>query len=149
MAVPMQISLDEIITMLLSRVESLALNDENDKTRGNILLRVLYKKGIITEADVEASVREEHDMLKALGIIQELPGDDVVKAITNNLLQWAKGDLDGIKSAMDEYEKKVREYAREEQNRSTLTVASAETLQQLDRLAPPPGSNRGGSKLII
>lgn len=149
MAVPMQISLDEIITMLLSRVESLALNDENDKTRSNILLRVLYKKGIITEEDVEASVREEHDMLKALGIIQELPGDDVVKMITNNILQWAKGDVDGIKSAMDEYEKKVREYAREEQKRSTLTVASADTLQQLDRLAPPPGSNRGGSKLII
>lgn len=149
MAVPMQISLDEIITMLLSRVESLALNDENDKTRSNILLRVLYKKGIITEEDVEASVREEHDMLKALGIIQELPGDDVVKTITNNILQWAKGDVDGIKSAMDEYEKKVREYAREEQKRSTLTVASADTLQQLDRLAPPPGSNRGGSKLII
>ena len=33
MQMPMQISLEEIITMLLSRVESLALNDENDKTQ--------------------------------------------------------------------------------------------------------------------
>jgi len=32
MAAPMQISLEEIISMLLSRVESLSANDENSKT---------------------------------------------------------------------------------------------------------------------
>lgn len=150
MAMPMQISLDEVITMLLSRVETLALNDENDKTRNNIILRVLYKKGIITDEDIESSVRDEHMMLKELGIIQEMPSDEVVSTIAGNILQWAKNDVAGIKSAMDEYERKVREYTREEQKKSTLTVASADTLQQLDRLAPPPGSgSRGGSKLII
>ncbi len=150
MAMPMQISLEEIITMLLSRVESLSLNDENNKTRFNIALRVLYKKGLITDEDVEASVREEHRMLKELGLLQEEPGDDVVKAVTENLLQWARGDVDAIKKAMEDYERKVKEYAREEARKSSLTVASSDVLHQLDRLSPPPGSgNRGGSKLII
>jgi hypothetical protein len=150
MAMPMQISLEEIITMLLSRVESLSLSDENNKTRFNIALRVLYKKGIVTDEDVEASVREEHRMLKELGLIQEAPGDDVVKAVTESVLQWARGDVGAIKNAMADYEKKVKEYAREEARKSSLTVASSDVLHQLDRLAPPPGSgNRGGGKLII
>ena len=148
MAVPMQISLEEIITMLLSRVESLTLNDENNKTRFNILSRVLYKKGLITDDDIVDSIREEHRMLQELGLIQELPGDDVVNATADGMLQWIRGDVEDIKAAMDEYEKKLRD-AREEARKSTLTVASSDVLQQLDRLSPPPGAGRGGSKLII
>lgn len=150
MAMPMQISLEEIITMLLSRVESLSMNDENNKTRFNIVLRVLYKKGMINDDDILESVREEHRMLKELGLIQEEPGDDVVRMVAENILQWVRGDVDAIKKAMEDYEKKVKEYAREEARKSSLTVASSDVLQQLDRLAPPPGSgNRGGGKLII
>lgn len=149
MAVPMQISLDEIISVLLTRVEALAVNDENEKTHSNIVLRVLYKKGIITDADIEDSVREEHRMLKELGLIKEEPKDEVVHAITDSILQWARSDVDALRGAMQEYENKLKEYAREEQQRRTgLTVASAETLNQLDRLAPPPGGTKGGSKLI-
>ncbi|MDR1471911.1 MAG: hypothetical protein LBS75_05245 [Synergistaceae bacterium] len=150
MAMPMQISLEEVITMLLSRVESLSMNDENNKTRFNIALRVLYKKGLISDQEIKDSVREEHRMLKELGMIQEEPGSEVVDAVTDNILQWARGDVPAIKRAMDEYEKKIKEYAREEARKSSLTVASPEVLHQLDRLSPPPGSgSRGGSKLII
>ncbi len=66
MAAPMQISLEEIITMLLSRVESLSANDENSKTKSNIIYRTLYKKGLITEEDIMDSVKEEYKMLKEL-----------------------------------------------------------------------------------
>ncbi|MDR1651184.1 MAG: hypothetical protein LBR87_05305 [Synergistaceae bacterium] len=149
MAVPMQISLEEVITMLLSRVEGLAVSDENNKTRFNVVMRVLYKKGVITDEDVTESVREEHRMLKELGMMQELPGEDVVNAVAGSILQWIRGDVDVIKRAMEEYDKKLKEYAREEQSRSKIAVASSDVLHQLDRLSPPPGSSRGGGKLII
>lgn len=150
MAMPMQISLEEVISMLLSRVESLSLNDENNKTRFNIVLRVLYKKGIVTDQDILDSVKEEHRMLKELGLVQEIPSDDVTNGIAESILQWVRGDVDALKQAMADYEKKLKEYAREEASKSNLTVASSDVLQQLDRLSPPPGSgNRGGSKLII
>ena len=148
MAVPMQISLEEIITMLLSRVETLAVSDENSKTKFNVALRALYKKVLLTENDITDSVREEHRMLKELGMIQELPGEDVVKAVADNILQWIRGDVAVIKKAMDDYDKKLKEYAREEARKPTIAVASSDVLQQLDRMSPPPGSNRG-SKLII
>lgn len=149
MQMPMQISLEEIITMLLSRVESLALNDENDKTRFNIMMRVLYKKGLVTDQEVLDSVKEEHKMLLALGAIKEEPGPEVAQAVADDILQWIRGDVDAIKKGMEEYEKKVKEYAREHERKSSLTVASSDVLNQLDRLSPPPGSGRGGSKLII
>ena len=41
MAAPMQISLEEIISMLLQRVESLSASDENSKTIHNMINRVL------------------------------------------------------------------------------------------------------------
>ncbi len=63
MASPMQVSLEEIISMLLQRVESLSANDENSKTKSNIIYRVLYKKGLLTEADILESVKDEYHML--------------------------------------------------------------------------------------
>jgi hypothetical protein len=150
MAVPMQISLEEIITMLLSRVETLAVSDENSKTKFNVTLRALYKKGLLTENDIADSVRDEHRMLKELGMIQELPGEDIVKAVTDNILQWIRGDVSSIKKTMEDYDKKLKEYAREEARKPAIAVASSDVLQQLGRLSPPPGSGSNrGSKIIL
>jgi Mg2+/Co2+ transporter CorB len=146
----MQISLEEVIAMLLSRVESLALNDENNKTRFNIVARALYKKGFITDQDIVDSVKEEHWMMKEIGLIQEEPGEETAISVADNILQWIRGDVEGIKKTMEEYEKRVKEYAREQEKKSSLTVASPDVLHQLDRLSSQQSSgNRGGSKLII
>ena len=110
MPAPMQISLEEIISMLLQRVEALSASDENSKTKQNIIYRALYKKGLITE----------------------------------DILQWIKGDVEGIKKSMAEYEQKLREFAREEAaKKPKIEVAGANVLNQLDAAA-----NKGG-KLII
>jgi uncharacterized protein YecA (UPF0149 family) len=145
MVAPMQISLEEIITMLLSRMESLAANDENNKTKSNIIYRVLYKKGIITEEDILESVKEEYRMLKELGMIQSEPTEEMYSAIADGILQWIKGDVEGIKKSMAEYEKKLQEYAREEATKKPkIEVAGANVLSQLDSI----GGTKGG-KLII
>lgn len=144
MAMPMQVSLDEILSMLLARVDSLALSDENSKSKFNIITRVLYKKGILTDEDVIESIREEHRMLKELGAIAEMPNDDMVATIADNILQWIKGDVDALKKGMEEYEKKLQE-AMSKQSQPKIDVASPAVLQQLDRLGGKPG----GGKLII
>ena len=108
MVSPMQVSLEEIITMLLSRVESLSANDENSKTKSNIVYRVLYKKGILTEEDILESVKEEYSMLLELGVIPSAPKDEMYQTITDGILQWIKGDVEGIKKSMADYEKKLQ-----------------------------------------
>lgn len=148
MASPMQVSLEEIISMLLSRVDSLSANDENSKTKSNIMYRVLYKKGLISEEDILESIKDEYGMLLKLGVIKEEPKEDMYKTISDGILQWIKCDVDGIKNTMAEYEKKVQEYAKEEAaKKPKIEVAGANVLNQLDAAS---GANRpGGGKLII
>ena len=147
MQMPMQISLDEILSMLLARVDNLAFNDENIKTKFNILARVMYKKGLITDEDVVDSIREEHRVLKELGVIQELPTDDVINTIAEGILQWVKGDVKAIKRAMEEYEKKVLEISKQQAGKPKIDVASPAVLQQLDKLSGK--GSKGGGKLIL
>lgn len=147
MPAPMQLSLEDIISMLLQRVDALAASDENSKTKQNIICRVLYKKGIITEADIKDSVKDEYKMLKELGVIQAEPDDSMYTAITNGILQWIKGDVAGIKKTMAEYEKKIQEFAREEAaKKPKIEVAGANVLNRLDAAANAAGRK---GKIII
>ena len=143
MAGPMQISLEEIISMLLQRVDSLSASDENNKTKQNIINRVLYNKGLITDSDIMVSVKEEYRMLKELGVIQAEPDESMYQTITDGILQWIKGDVEGIKKSMADYEKKLQELAKAEAaKKPKIEVANANVLNQLD------AANKGG-KLII
>jgi hypothetical protein len=140
----MQISLEDVISMLLQRVESLSANEENSKTKSNIIYRALYKKGLITEEDILASVKEEYHMLKELGVVKEEPKEDMYQTITDGILQWIKCDVAGIKKSMADYEKKLKDYAREEAaKKPKIEVAGANVLNELDNAA------KGSSKLII
>ena len=144
MAGPMQISLEDVISMLLQRVESLSANDENCKTKSNIIYRALYKKGLITEEDILASVKEEYHMLKELGVVKEEPKEDMYQTITDGILQWIKCDVAGIKKSMTDYEQKLKEYAKAEAaKKPKIEVAGANVLNELDN------ASKGSGKLII
>ncbi len=146
MQMPVQFSLDELLSMLMARMDSLAVAEENMKTKFNIFARVLYKKGLLTDEEILESVREEHRVLKELGLLAEMPGEDMLKAVADNMLQWIKGDVKAIKKGMEEYEKKLREYAAQEARKPKIDVAPSNVLSQLDRLS---GKKPGGGKLIL
>ncbi|MDI9370682.1 MAG: hypothetical protein GX181_08020 [Synergistaceae bacterium] len=148
MVMPMQISLDEILSMLLARVDSLAINDENSKSKFNIVTRVLYKKGILSDADIVESIKEEHRMLKELGVISEEPSDEIVQTIADGILQWIKGDVESVKKGLEDYERRVQEaMAKQQAQKPKIDVASPAVLHQLNRLGGAKG--QGGGKIII
>jgi hypothetical protein len=146
MQMPVQLSLDDLLSMLMARMDSLAVAEENMKTKFNIFARVLYKKGLLTDEEILESIREEHRILKGLGLLAEMPGEEMLKAAADNMLQWIKGDVEAIKKGMEEYEKKLREYAAQEARKPKIDVASSSVLSQLDRLS---GKKPGGGKLIL
>jgi hypothetical protein len=141
----MQIGLDELISMLLARVDGIALESENQKSRFNIMFRVLYKKGLISDQDVLDSVKEEHRLLKELGMIEELPSAEALESAARGILLWIKGDAVTLKKTMDEYEKRVSD-AMAKQQKPRIDVAPAAVLNQLDRLG---GAQQGGGKKLI
>jgi len=145
MQMPRQVSLDDLLSMLVARIDSLSYSDENHKTKFNILARALYKKGLLDDEDIKESIREEHRILKELGAISEVPSEDVVEAMTDSIMQWVKGDVNKIREAMEEYEKKLREAMQKEQAaKPKIDVASPAILEQLDKI----NKGKGGSKLI-
>jgi len=138
------IGLDELLSMLLARVDGMAIDSENQKSRFNIMFRILYKKGVISDKDVLDSVREEHRILKELGMIEEMPSDAALENVAKGILLWIKGDAEAIKKTMEDYKKRVSD-AMAKQSKPKIDVAPAAVLGQLDRMAP----QQGGKKLIL
>ena len=147
MSIPMQISLDELLSMLMARVDGLALNQENMRSRFNILGRVFYRKGLIDEEDIFESIKEEHRIMKDLGLIDEMPGEDILKAMSDSILQWIKGDVETIRKSMEEYEKKMQELASKQAQKPKIDVASPAVLEQLNRMSSQ--QKKGGGKIIL
>ena len=100
MAMPMQISLDEVLSMLLSRVDGMTMANENMKSKFNILARALYKKGLLSDEDILQSVQDEHKLLLDLGAIKEMPEDAALKSVADSIIMWVKGDSAAIKQGI-------------------------------------------------
>ena len=138
---PMQIGIDELLSMLVSRLEEVALEVENQKSKSNIISRILYKKGLFNEQDAFEAIKDENKILFELGAIKEIPDDETLKAAAENLMLWIKGDTNEIKKSVENLKKRLQEAA--EQNKSKIDVAPAGVLNELDRL----GANN--KKLIL
>ncbi len=121
--------------MLLSRVDAMAMAEENMKSKFNILARALYKKGLLTDDDIYQSVKDEHRLLLELGAIKAMPDDATLKSVAENVIQWAKNDAEAIRKSMREYEEKVKAMIEEEEKKPRLDVASAADLERLDRMS--------------
>lgn len=141
---PMQIGLDELLGMLVSRVEEMSIDNENQKSRFNIMFRMLYKKGLFNENDALEAIREENKILLELGMIKEMPDEKTVKAAADNLMLWIKGDAKEIKRSIEELQKRLQE-AAQKQNKPRIETAPAGVLNELDRI----GAGNSGKKLIL
>ena len=139
----MQVSLEDLLSMLVSRVDELSIDTENAKSRFNIMFRMLYKKGLFTEQDALDALKDENKILYELGLIKAVPDDDTLKAAAKSLMLWIKGDAQEIKHSMDELNKRIQQ---ENQKRQApkIETAPAGVLNELDRLG---GNN--AKKLIL
>ena len=139
----MQIGLDELLSMLLSRVDELSIDNENAKSRFNIMFRMLYNKGLFTEQDALDALIAENKILMDLGMIKAMPDENALKNAAHNLMIWIKGDIEEIKLSLDEINQRPQQ---EPQKRSTpkIETASAAVLNELDRIS---STNR--KKLIL
>ena len=141
----MQIGLDELLSALFGRVEEMGLDNENQKSKFNIMFRALYKKGVFNDNDIIDAVKDENKILLELGLIKEMPSDEIIKAAADNIMLWIKGDVKAIKNSVEKFQQKLKE-AEAEQNKPKIDVASAAVLNELDRMNANK-NNHGG--LII
>ena len=139
----MQVSLEDLLAMLISRVDELSVDSESAKSRFNIMFRMLYKKGLFTENDVLEALTEENKIMLELGMIKSMPDTETLKAGAHSLMLWIAGDVNDIKHSMAELNKRIQEEAQKHQA-PKIETAPAGVLNELDRLG---GNN--GKKLIL
>ncbi|HOT31903.1 MAG TPA: hypothetical protein PLM73_05935 [Petrotogaceae bacterium] len=143
----MEFSLDQIIQIMLAKLENVEMSLEDLKFRTNIALRVLRKSGALTDEELKASVKDEFTaMVEIEGKKVEVP-QEKVDEVAKSIIQWVDNDLDAMKKKVEEYQKQVEDMMAKEKGSADISVAPPDLLNRLD--AAKKTQNRQGKGGII
>jgi hypothetical protein len=128
----MQVSLEDILTSLLSKVESLEATVDDLRVKSNVLFRLYKEQNEDNDVDKETirnAVKEEFEISKKAGLINEGSSiDEAIDNVTDGLVKWLNGDVEEIRKQMEEYRKKVAEAM---ENDNVIDIAPANFVNQL------------------
>lgn len=146
----MQVTLDQLLSVIMARLESLETMIEDLKLRQNIALRLVSKKLGIEKEDFEEAVKEEFDIMEKAGMVEEREAKNSTEAeklMAEELYKWISGDVEELKKQIEEYKKKLKEAIEKEQKGKVIDVAPPDLLQRLDQIKKSRKGPGGG--LII
>jgi fructose/tagatose bisphosphate aldolase len=107
----MDMSLEEIMSVMLSRIEGLSASMEDLRFRMNVLGSVMVDKGNVTKDDIRAAVRKQLNIMKYLGSAEEVDLG-AVEGLSESIMNWFNGDMSAIKAELEEYKKMMEEAER-------------------------------------
>lgn len=132
----MQISLEQILSVLMSKVEALEAAMDDLRLRNNIILRLIKKSGEIDKEAIQEAVTEELEVSKKAGLIEEERETmSTVASLTDSIYKWLSGDVEEIKTKMDEYRKKMEEIMKEQESK-VIDVAPPDFVKKLEPKEP-------------
>ncbi|CEP78906.1 MAG: hypothetical protein WBH84_05525 [Defluviitoga tunisiensis] len=129
----MQISLDQLLQVLMARLDSLEMSLEDLKFRTDVALRILRKNNLLDEDKVKEAVKEEFVLLNQLSDEKEEIDEEKIESITKGIINWVDNDVDYFKRQYADFQEKLRQFL-EEEDKSNISVASPELLKQLESL---------------
>lgn len=104
-------SLEELMNMLISRLEGLSASVEDLRFRINIIGSALTDQDVIKKEDIRAAVRKQLNIMKYLGSADNVDFN-TVEGLTESIMNWFDGDMSAIKAEYEQY-KKIMEEAEE------------------------------------
>jgi hypothetical protein len=107
----MDMSLEELMNMLISRLEGLSASVEDHRFRINIIGSALTDQDVIKKEDIRAAVRKQLNIMKYLGSADNVDFN-TVEGLTESIMNWFDGDMSAIKAEYEQY-KKIMEEAEE------------------------------------
>lgn len=113
----MQVSIEQLLSGLMSKLEALESSIDDVRLKNNILLRLLkdVSPKEISITTIQLAVKEELKITKEAGLIEENQDTTMTeKRITDSLYKWLEGDVSDIKEQVTEYKKKMEEAQREQ-----------------------------------
>src|SRR6056297_709401 len=127
----MDMSLEEIMNMLVSRLEGLSASVEDLRFRINIVGSALADQNVIKKDDIRAAVRKQLNIMKYLGSTDNVDYN-TVEGLTESIMNWFDGDMSAIKAEYEQY-KKIMEEAEEKIKKESqrIEIAGAGSLGEL------------------
>ncbi|ACR80208.1 MULTISPECIES: hypothetical protein [Kosmotoga] len=144
----MQVSLEQLLSALIAKVDALEASVDDLRVRTNITLRLLKNLGKeeIDRDTVKKAVEEEFRVSKEAGLIED--SADVVKMIesfADDIYKWLTGDVRELREKMDEYKRKLEEALMSQSK--VIDVAPADFVKKLKPKGPKDPD--GGGKILF
>ncbi len=136
----MQISLDQFLGAVMSRLDNLEATIDDLRLRTNIAMR-LAKSLLpdLTRDDVLNVVTEELSITESAGLMEDSDRvEDIAERLADSIYGWLQGDVAELREKMDEYKKRLQE-AMEAEKSKVIDVAPAGFVNQL-------GHDKGSKK---
>ncbi len=129
----MQITIDQLLQLLMARLDSLEMSIEDLKFRINISLRILRKNNLLNEENVKEAVKEEFELLNQLSEEEIELEEERIESVTKSIVNWVDNDVNYFKKQYADFEEKLRKFFEEEDS-SNISIAPPELLKQLENL---------------
>ena len=126
----MEMSVEEILNILLSRIEALSAGIEDIRFKMNVIGTALVDSEEIKKEDIRQAVRKQLNVMKYLGSTENVDAK-TVEQLTESLMNWFNGDMSAIKSELDTYKKMVEEAQKKGENQQRIQIADATSLGDL------------------
>ena len=144
----MQISIEQIIQVIMAKLENIELSLEDIKFRSNVAVRILRDNDMLNQEDVEKAVKEEFEALKELDEEREEVSREQIKQVSKGIIQWADNDLDEMKDRIKNYQEQMKEMMDKENSKADISVAPSNFIDQLDS-NKKKGKGNGSGNIIM
>lgn len=133
----MQVSIEQIINIIMAKLETVEMTIEDLKFKNNIALRLLRENNLLTEDNLKKAVKDEYNTMLELeskenGENIEIT-DEQIDGVVKNIIQWVDNDLEDMKKKINDYQKKMEEMMKNQQG-PDISVAPANLINHLDEV---------------
>ncbi|MDN5342292.1 hypothetical protein OF820_01810 [Oceanotoga sp. DSM 15011] len=129
----MQISLEQIIQIIMAKLDNIELSMEDMKFRTNVALRILREEGLLTQDRINKAIKDEFEANNILEDNDQEIEEEKIEEISKGILNWVDNDLEEMKNKIKDYQDKMKKMMDEEE-KNNISVAPADLLNRLDSM---------------
>jgi len=132
----LEISFEQLLNLLMARLEGLNAAVEDMRFRMNVIGSLLLEKTGLTLSEVENAVQSQLNVMKEVGSIESISSAQV-KSLAKSILHWFQGDVDSIQEEIEAYEKMVKEASASmspNTKENIIQIASPNLMDDLEKI---------------
>ena len=131
----MEISIDKLLNILVSQVESISAAVEDLRLKQNVVGTVLMDAGMANEEKIKNAVKKQFHVMKSLNPEEKI-NEEEIDLFTKEIVKWFQCDILSIKEDLERIQHMLKQMAKDspKQDKGRIQIATPGLLNDLDRL---------------